>query len=217
MSGRLLDVIGRDAGAGALAGRVALQPAGSVEYHGPHGPLGTDTFIARELAVRIAARRPRLVVAPELAYTPCPPHTRDHAGTISVESSLAADLLQQVFHRLLRAGLEGAVVINAHEGNVEPARVAADAVTREFPDATVALLNWWQTLPADETARIAGFSENGGHGHAGPLELSVTKAIVPDLVEPVGEIDGDKGRVLLELACERMVASIDRLLAREQP
>ena len=222
----MLDVIGRDAQAGALAGRVALLPAGSVEYHGPHGPLGTDTFIARELAALAAAQRPRLILMPELAYTPCPAETRDHAGTIAIASPVAAELLEHVFRGLLRAGLAGVVVMNAHEGNIEPARLAADAVGKEFPDAVFALLNWWETLPADETARLVGFSENGGHGHAGPLEMSVTQAIVPELVRPelaedpdgrAGEIDGDKGRVLLALACERLVAAIDRLLATRAP
>lgn len=217
MTRSLLGVTGRDARAGALAGRVALLPGGSVEYHGPHGPLGTDTFIARELAARAAAKRPRLIVLPELTYAPCPAETRDAAGTIPVASPLAAELLEQIFRRLLRAGVAGVVVMNAHEGNIEPARVAADAVTQEFPAAPVAVLNWWETLPPDETAQIAGFSDNGGHGHAGPLELSVTKAVVPELVQPAGEIDGEKGRVLLELASERLVASIDRLFAGAAP
>jgi creatinine amidohydrolase len=217
MTRSLLGVTGRDARAGALAGRVALLPGGSVEYHGPHAPLGTDTFIASELAARAAAQRPRLIVLPELTYTPCPAETRDAAGTIPVASRLAAELLEQIFRRLLRAGVTGVVLMNAHEGNIEPAQAAADAVTQEFPAAPVTVLNWWETLPADESARIAGFSDNGGHGHAGPLELSVTKAIVPELVEPAGEIDGQKGRVLLELACERLVASIDPLFAPAAP
>jgi creatinine amidohydrolase len=210
----LLDAIGRDVAGGALEGRVGVLPGGSVEYHGPNAPLGTDTFIARELAARVAAQRPRLIVLPELAYTPCPADTRDAAGTIAIASPIAAELLEQVLRSLLRAGLAGVVVMNAHEGNVEPVRSAADAVGKDHPEAFVALLSWWETLPADETARIAGFTENGGHGHAGPLELSVTKAIVGELVRPEGEVDAEKGRELLELACERLVASIDRLLAR---
>jgi creatinine amidohydrolase len=243
---RLLDQIGRDVDEGALAGRVALLPTGSVEYHGPHGPLGTDTFIARELAERVGARRPRLVVLPELAYMPCPIETRRHAGTVQVAPSVAAALLEQLLRSLFAAGFAGVVLLNAHDGAITSATVAGDAVSDDFPDAFVALVSWWETLPADEARALAGFSDNGGHGHGGPLEMSVTQAIVPELVRPelaqdvdeaeapppnvvvvpharvpphgyhgrVSEIDREHGRLLLDLATDRVVARIDRLVAR---
>jgi creatinine amidohydrolase len=216
----LLAQIGQDVEAGVLAGRVALLPMGSVEYHGPHGPLGTDTFIARELAERVRARRPALVVLPDLAYTPCPTETRRHPGTLGIAPGVAAALLEQILRRLFTTGFAGVVVINAHVGNIAPVTFAAEAVGEDFPEAFVRLLSWWETLPADETHALAGFSENGGHGHGGPLEMSVTQAIVPELVRPelaredsAREIDRDHGRVLLDLATDRIVASIDGLLA----
>jgi creatinine amidohydrolase len=247
---RLLDQIGREMQAGALAGRVAVLPTGSVEYHGPHGPLGTDTFIARELAARVGARRPRLVVLPELAYAPCPVETRRHAGTLAIAPTTAAALLEQLLRSLFDDGVAGLIVLNAHIGNVTPATLAADAVHDQFPEAFVALVNWWETLPAEETEALAGFGDNGGHGHGGAVEMSVTQAIVPELVRPelaedvspgqappaagplrlvgvpdahvpphgysgrVSEIDRAAGARLLDLATDRIVASIDALLRR---
>jgi creatinine amidohydrolase len=172
--------LGRDADDGALRGRVAVLPAGSVEYHGPHAPLGTDSFIARELADRVGAQRPELLVLPAIAYAPCRAETRRHAGTIAIAPATATALLEQIFRSLFAAGLAGVVVLNAHVENGAPASLAADAVTDEFPEAFVAVVDWWETLPAEET----GFAENGGHGHGAALELSVTQAIVPDLVRP---------------------------------
>ena len=46
-----------------------LVPAGSIEYHGPHLPLGTDTFIVQELLTRVA-RQVNCLVAPPLWYGP---------------------------------------------------------------------------------------------------------------------------------------------------
>src|SRR5450756_675096 len=46
-----------------------LVPAGCVEYHGPHLPLGVDTLIVEEL-VRQVAGRADCVVAPAFAYGP---------------------------------------------------------------------------------------------------------------------------------------------------
>jgi creatinine amidohydrolase/Fe(II)-dependent formamide hydrolase-like protein len=223
---RLLHELGHDVATGSLTGSVALLPAGSVEQHGPHGPLGTDTLIARELAERVASGRPRVVVLPELAYMPCPPETRDAAGTIDVPAPVAEELLGHLLRALLRMGCAGVVVLNAHIGNVEPAGRAADAVRREFPGALVSVLNWWETLPAGETAALAGFTENGGHGHAGPLEMSVAEAIAPGLVRPelargyparMAETDAGHGARLLELAAERLGAAIDEVGATAAP
>jgi creatinine amidohydrolase len=191
---RLLDQLGGDVDGGALAGRVALLPAGSVEYHGPHAPLGTDVFIARELAERVGAGRPGLVVLPEIAYAPCRVETRRHAGTIAIEPRVAIALLEQLFRGLFTAGFAGVVVVNAHVENTATVSLAADAVTDDFPEAFVAVVNWWDTLPAEETHALAGFAENGGHGHGAAVELSVAQAIVPDLVRPELAEDLEEGR-----------------------
>jgi creatinine amidohydrolase len=207
----MLDQVGRDVDDGALRGRVALLPAGSVEYHGPHGPLGADVVLARELAERVGAERPELVVLPELAYAPCPAETRRHPGTLAISAATATALLEQLFRGLFATGFAGVVVLNAHVGNVEPATLAADAVADAFPDAFVALVNWWETLPAAETHALARFGENGGHGHGGAVELSVTQAIAPDLVRPEGAQDlepagGPPGPVRLLAAPQAHVA-----------
>src|SRR5262249_55587956 len=44
-----------------------LGPTGSTERHGPHGPMGTDVIIPREVCRRVAERRGALV-APPLPY-----------------------------------------------------------------------------------------------------------------------------------------------------
>jgi creatinine amidohydrolase/Fe(II)-dependent formamide hydrolase-like protein len=217
----MLGLAGHDVAAGALQGKVALLPAGSVEYHGAHGPLGTDTFIARELAARAAAGRPRLLVLPEVVYTPCPPETRHAPGTIDVPEPLAGELLAHVLRALFGAGVAGVVAVNAHEGNVAAVHVARDRAVPDFPGAFVELVNWWETLPAGETAVLGGFTDNGGHGHAAALEMSVTEAIAPGSVRPelaederlAREIDGGAGARLLALAAERVGARIDELAA----
>jgi creatinine amidohydrolase len=61
--------------------RTVILPVGSVEEHGPHLPLGTDTFHALEVARRIAEARP-VLVAPPLYYGLCR-STREHPGTVS--------------------------------------------------------------------------------------------------------------------------------------
>jgi creatinine amidohydrolase/Fe(II)-dependent formamide hydrolase-like protein len=46
----------------AGGGKTALLPVGSVEMHGPHQPIGTDTLIAKAFALRIAEQADGLVI-----------------------------------------------------------------------------------------------------------------------------------------------------------
>ena len=60
----------------AAEGALLAVPAGFTEQHGPHLPLSTDTYIAVALAVRLAALRPGVVVAPPVSYG----SSGEHAG-----------------------------------------------------------------------------------------------------------------------------------------
>src|SRR5579863_426061 len=53
---------------------LAILPLGSLEFHGPHNPLGSDFIIISGIAERTAART-NGVLFPTLAFTQCPAHT----------------------------------------------------------------------------------------------------------------------------------------------
>src|SRR5262249_61469897 len=69
---QLLDMTWPEVKAEIEAGTPIVLPVGSIEQHGPHLPLGTDSFIPQHLAKETAARHP-LVVAPPLNYAASPP------------------------------------------------------------------------------------------------------------------------------------------------
>lgn len=64
--------------AGLKQTRSAILPVGSVEEHGAHLPLGTDTVHVYELAKKTASLRP-VFVLPPLWYGLCR-STSQHAG-----------------------------------------------------------------------------------------------------------------------------------------
>ncbi|WP_026117318.1 creatininase family protein [Nocardiopsis alkaliphila] len=159
---------------GRRAARVALLPVGSLEQHGPHLPLTTDTVIASVLARVLADSEPGLRLLPPLAFG-C---SHEHAawpGTVSVSAPTLHAMVADVAASLRAAGTPKLVVVNGHGGN----HVLANLVQASGGD--MALFPG----PHDwEAAReAAGMSTtNDRDMHAGELETSVLLHARPDLV-----------------------------------
>ena len=137
---------------------VLAVPLGSLEQHGPHLPLGTDTRIAEAVARGLASRRDDVAVAPAVAYGASGEHAA-FGGTLLVgHEPLAAMLVELV--RSARAAFRGVVLVNAHGGN----QAALDSVARRCTGEGDDVLVW--------RAAVAG-----GDAHAGRTETSLLLAI----------------------------------------
>ena len=96
---------------------VCVIPIGAVEKHGPHLPLGTDTFLARHLAY-MASQMETVCVFPEIPFgdksqgAPSTP-----AGTISLPMETEMLLLEQLCEQISRYGYKKILILNAHGGN----------------------------------------------------------------------------------------------------
>src|SRR5262245_60091644 len=60
---------------------LAILPLGSLEFHGPHNPVGADSIIISGIAERVADRM-RALLFPTIRFTQCPAHTAQFRGTI---------------------------------------------------------------------------------------------------------------------------------------
>lgn len=162
---------------------LAIVPLGSIEYHGPSGPPLTDSIIAEGMAGRVAAGV-NASLFPVVNFTHCPAHTAGFQGSLSVRPEVVTMLLADILRSLVANGFTKVLLLNGHDGNIGPARMAVSQVTREAPKTQMTLISWWETLPTPEVETLDLFtSENGGHGHGGPLELSVAAAFAPQSVE----------------------------------
>jgi mycofactocin precursor peptide peptidase len=139
-------------------------PLGSLEQHGPHLPLETDTRIACAVAAGLATRCPGVTVAPALAYGASGEHA-DFPGTLLVGHSVLADLLVELV-RSARRSFAGVVFVNAHGGNEAALAAVVRRCTAEGDDVLV----WRAMTPA------------GGDAHAGRTETSLLLAIDPGAV-----------------------------------
>ena len=148
----------------AAAGHALLAlPLGSLEQHGPHLPLDTDTRIAAAVAHGLAARRPGVSVAPPVAYGASGEHAA-FPGTLLVGHEVLTALLVELV-RSARTSFRGVVLVNAHGGNEATLSEVARRCSAEGDD----VLAWRAAVP-------------GGDAHAGRTETSLMLAIDPAAV-----------------------------------
>ncbi|MCX5889436.1 MAG: creatininase family protein [Deltaproteobacteria bacterium] len=162
--------------------RTVILPVGSVEEHGPHLPLGTDTFHAIEVARRVAELRP-VIVAPPVFYGICR-STREHPGTISLSGDTLRALLKDLGREFYRQGLRRLVLISGHAGGTHMCALveAGEALLTEFADVRVAVVNVLDLLREVLTAR-PDLIKTKGDSHAGEVETAIMLAAQPHLVK----------------------------------
>ena len=161
---------------------LAILPLGSLEFHGPHNPLGSDFIIISGIAERTAART-NGVLFPTLAFTQCPAHTAHFAGTMSISPEVMTMYIADMLRNVLRLGFRKILILNGHDGNIGPGRGAIAQVADENKDSALLFASWWEFLSGELMKSLGMFHQmNGGHGHGGPLETSVVAAFRPDLI-----------------------------------
>ena len=107
-------------------------PLGSVEQHGPHLPLITDTAVAGAVAEAAVDRLDGAVLAPALTYGASGEH-EDFPGTISIGTEALTGLLVEYGRSACRwAGR--VLIVNGHGGNLDALRAAGHVLRAEGRD-----------------------------------------------------------------------------------
>ncbi|HET7678209.1 MAG TPA: creatininase family protein [Candidatus Limnocylindrales bacterium] len=161
---------------------VVIVPLGSMEQHGPHLPVSTDTDIGLALAeasAEEAATRDIPVLVTPPIWSGYSPHHMDLAGTITVEQDTFIALVGDVVTSLHRHGVRHVLLLNSHGGNMALAKVAADRVAVRLGVSPVVCTYWH--LVGEEVA-AARRSPPGGMGHACELETSLQLHLEPSRV-----------------------------------
>lgn len=174
---------------GVLKDAVVVVPLGSLEQHGFHLPLFTDTTIVTAIADRVEQTVPEVVVTPTV-WTGHSPHHR-RFGAVSLDVRPYMDLVASLCRSLVQMGARKIVLLNGHGGNDVPTKAAMREIKSEFhdmPDLYVVYATYW-ALAAARFAEIRR-SAVGGMGHACEMETAVMLALDPDAVRVDRAVEG---------------------------
>ena len=162
--------------------QTVILPLGSLEEHGPHLPLGTDTFHALEVARRVGLLRP-VVVAPPLFYGICR-STREHPGTVSISGDALRAMLLALGREFCRQGMRHLVFISGHAGGTHMSAIleSGEQLLAELPEVKVAVVNLLDVL-REVVAEQPDLVQTRGDSHAGEVETAIMMAAFPHLVK----------------------------------
>ncbi len=160
---------------------VVVLPIASVEQHGPHLPLFTDSLIVQEVLDRSLALLPadlQIWMLPLLCYGRSTEHTA-FVGTITLTSETLIKVLKDIAASVARSGFQRLAIVNGHGGNTE----IIDFVIRDIRQETGLLVFALHVYLRVATPTTGLTEAEMTYGiHAGDLETSILLRCHPELV-----------------------------------
>lgn len=172
-------------------GSPVLIPAGSIEQHGRHMPLGVDAMLSRAVAGATAERVGGVVAAPLVYGYKSQQRSGggNHlTGTTSLDGRTVSDIMRSLVREFARHGVRKIAIVNGHFENYQFLYEGVDLALRELrpagTDLKVVLLSYWDFVD-DQT--IDTLYPNGFTGwdleHGGVLETSLMLHLFPHHVD----------------------------------
>jgi creatinine amidohydrolase len=151
---------------------MVIIPLGSTEQHGPHLPLGTDSYIATDIAKMISARTGVVVVPVILAGYSV--YHSGFPGSLSLKPETMEQVLFGTAEMLIKYGFRRIMFMNGHGGNAIVQSKVIHKINHNTEAIAVALGEY---APSDAEPPKDWFDQ-----HAGVQETSVMLYIEPELV-----------------------------------
>lgn len=154
-------------------------PYGSVEAHGRHLPLNTDTLTMCRV-LEAAAKKRDFFIAPPVHYGVCT-STGQHPGSIGVTPPTLRRITTDITVDAYNRGLRQILLISGHGGGAHVAAMkeAAEVLAATLPGLTIAALSIYDVIWTE----LEEIADTENDSHAGEMETSLILRLAPELVK----------------------------------
>ncbi len=159
---------------------VVLIPTGSLEQHGPHLPLFTDSLLATAVAEGVEAKLKAKVLLTPTLWLGASGHHLKFPGSLSASFEGYEAAITSVIESLIPQGFRKFYLLNGHGGNTEPNGIAMRKMKAKYPDAVFGHSGYF-AFCTDEIAKVLE-GPTKEMQHACEAEASLIMHLHPDLV-----------------------------------
>ena len=146
----------------------AIVPIGSLEQHGAHLPVSTDSLISEKIATLLADKLGCFIL-PVITYTVSFEH--QPMFNVSLKDSTLSRVLCEICVSLSGQGIKEIIFINGHHGNTGVLQYVSQNVNTSIRSGhKIFAINYWDAM-------------HSKLDHAGEVETSLVLAIRPELVK----------------------------------
>jgi len=213
------------------ANAVVVIPVGSMEQHGRHLPVNTDTNCCFAIAKAAAEKLddvPVLVLPPVwVGYSPHHMTLEHPEGSITLSYHTFSDVLTDIAAGIYAHGFRRILFLNGHGGNIPHVQSIRLKLWEEKGIPSVNAFTYWELPGVPEAMRAMSRTDKGSIGHSGEFETSLELLLQPELVDTTAAewtsgVQGDpqagsreKGQQLFEVVVDALVALLRRYQAGE--
>lgn len=161
---------------------ILIFPLGSIESHGPHCPLATDTMTSMEVSLRAAEKLHNMgyeaYVLPPLAYT-IAHAARKFPGTITISTATSVAIISEICIQLIKQGITKICICNNH-GDPWHIKAIYNACEEVYEKTGVKLIYPDKTRKKYVARLPESYQKAECHGDS--YEVSMVMAIDPSLI-----------------------------------